>query len=296
MNVRKIALLAAGVMALAFGAVLFFFVQSFQHANSPESVRIRVLVSNRNIDKGVTVTPAMFTPAQRDRTTVDPDSVGDPLTLRGQFALIAIPAGAVLTQSRIGSPRDLGLSMRLKPGERAVSISVDRVKDVSGLILPGDRVDVLAAGPHVDNRIQPTVTLLRGVLILAIGQGLETTSASPTPEQANASTVTLALNPQQATKLVTADQNATLRLALRSPKERLSSEGVGEVIYNGRNTPVSPSEPASAPVVSNALSAPPSVAMTPPPAVRTAEPKSANISGRINGVEVIEGAALAASR
>lgn len=287
MNVRRIALIAAAVMGIVFGFSLFLFVRSYQHANSPEAQRTRVLVANRNIDKGVTVTPDMFTPAMRDRATIDPDSLSDTTTLHGQFALISLPVGAVLTASKIGTPRDLGLSLRLKPGERALSISVDHVKDVSGLVLPGDRVDILAEGPRINNKIQQAVTLLHGILVLAVGQGLESASASPSPDQANASTVTLALNSQQATILMTADQNATIRLALRSPKESIGSHGVEHLIYNGE-TIYRSGEPARA-------AAPVAQAPAPNPPGAPSKP-IARVSSRINGVEVIEGTALAGQR
>lgn len=285
MNVRKIALIAAAVMAVVFGFSLFLFVRSFQQAHSPDAMLAHVLVANRNIDKGVTVTPDMFTPALRDRSTIDPDSLADTSSLHGQFALISLPIGAVLTQSKIGTPRDLGLSLRLKPGERAVSIAVDHVKDVSGLVLPGDRVDVLAEGPRINNKIQQAVTLLKGILVLAVGQGLESVSASPSPDQVNASTVTLALDSQQATIMMTADQNATIRLALRSPKERIGTSGIEHVIYNGDTTY------AAAPGPARAAQAAQNVA----PSGAPARP-SLGFTGRINGVEVIEGAALAAPR
>ena len=298
MNVRKTALIAAGAMALVFGIALFSFVRSFQHANAPELARVRVLVANAAIDKGVTVTGAMFSPVLRDRTTIDSDSISDPRMLHGQFALIALPAGSVLTQAKIGTPRDIGLSMRLKPGERAVSISVDQVKDVSGLLLPGDRVDVLVQGPRIDNKIIPAVILLRGVLVLAVGQGLETTAVAPGTTQANASTVTLALTPHQSTALLTADQNATIRLALRSPKESLNSERMQEIIYNGRKggsgiEPDTAAQPRPAAPV--AVPAPVAAAVAVPAAAPVAPRFAAaqpRVPGTVNGVQMIEGATL----
>jgi pilus assembly protein CpaB len=108
---------------------------------------------------------------------------------------------------------------------RAVSIPVDRVKAVSNLIQPGDRVDVLAA-VNKGNGIPPkTFTIIRGALVLAIGQQLEQIqqSASPPPADAGGGTVTLGVTPQQADLLTVADLNTTIRLALRSPQEPVSS-------------------------------------------------------------------------
>lgn len=297
MKPRKIALIVAAGLALLFGIGMFFFVRSFQTANSAEVTRVRVLVSNVNIDKGVTVTPAQFRAVLRDRTTVDPDAISDPAMLHGQFALIALPVGSILTQSKIGTPRDVGLSMRLKPGERAVSMSVDHVKDVSGLILPGDRVDVLVQGPRIDNRIVPAQILLRGVLVLAVGQGLETTSGAPSTEQINAATITFALDPHQATLLLTADQNATIRLALRSPKERLSTSQASPVLYNGTNGGYGTPDRRTPPTV---VPAPVAVPAALPPAVAPPMPlaptqKQSTIKPRpaaVTGIQVIDGSTV----
>ncbi len=104
-------------------------------------------------------------------------------------------------------------------GLRAVSIAIDRVKGVSGLIEPGDRVDVIAVPQRVGEEIPKASTILRGVLVLAMGNETETASATPSPDNQNLTTVTLAVNPQQANLLALADVYATLRLALRSPDE-----------------------------------------------------------------------------
>ena len=290
MNVRKPALIAAAVVASLFAVALFFFVNSFQRANAPELARVPVLVANMTIDKGVTVTRSMFATVLRDRTSIDPDAVSNPALLHGQFALIAIPAGSVLTLAKIGTPRDVGLSMRLHPGERAVSISVDQVKDVSGLLLPGDRVDILAQGPRVDNKIIPAIVLLRGILVLAVGQGLETTAASPNNSQASAATVTLALTSSQATALLTADQNATIRLALRSPKERLLSSRVQDVVYNGHLSNAATSENAPRPVAAPPA---PAVAQAPLATPQMAVARATSPPQKLTtGVQVIEGTTL----
>jgi Flp pilus assembly protein CpaB len=107
---------------------------------------------------------------------------------------------------------------------RAVSVQIDKVKGISGLIEPGDRVDIIAEAPKSSNAPPPAATILRGVRVLAIGESLEYTSATPSPQEANATTVTFEVTPKQADLLVMADLNTTLRLALRSPREPLNSE------------------------------------------------------------------------
>jgi Flp pilus assembly protein CpaB len=66
-------------------------------------------------------------------------------------------------------------------------------------------------------------TILRGIRVLAVGVQLETSSATPSPDEQNSTTVTLEVTPKQADLLAAADANTQLRLALRSPREPLNS-------------------------------------------------------------------------
>ncbi|MHB8147849.1 MAG: Flp pilus assembly protein CpaB [Vulcanimicrobiaceae bacterium] len=279
MNVRRITIIAAIVFALGSAVLVLFFLNSFRQQNSPEALLTKVLVANQNIPARIPITAKMFTVETRPRNKVDPDVLTDPKMIHGQLALIGMPAGSLLTASKIGTPADVGLSVRLKPGQRAMSISVDPVKDVSGLIQPGDRVDVLAQGPKIGNTVQPAATILRGILVLAMGTALETVGATPSPVAQSATTVTLALTPKQADTLMTADQNAVLRLALRSPKEAIRSEPTERIVYDGVGTTASSSAPQ------------PAQAFLPP---FSSAPRTSIRGGTptINGVTVIDGSTI----
>jgi pilus assembly protein CpaB len=136
------------------------------------------------------------------------------------ISLITIPNGATITQSKLGKADALAIPRRLAAGLRAVSISIDRVKGVAGLVTPGDRVDVIAVPPRVGNETPRATAIIRGALVLAMGAETEVARATPAPDQ-NLTTVTLAVTPQQADLIALADVNTTLRLALRPPEESI---------------------------------------------------------------------------
>jgi pilus assembly protein CpaB len=58
---------------------------------------------------------------------------------------VAVKAGHPLALEHLRKQTDLGAALKLEPGYRAVSISVDEVSSVGGLIQPGDRIDLWAA-------------------------------------------------------------------------------------------------------------------------------------------------------
>jgi Flp pilus assembly protein CpaB len=168
---------------------------------------------------------------------------------------------------------------------RAVSIPVDKVKGVSGMILPGDRVDVIAIPPAPSGQSPPkAVTIFRGIRVLAVGSSLENASATPGPDEQSATTVTLEVNPKQADVLAWADQNANLRLALRSPREPVRSEPSEELVLAG-NSSAPQAAPALVPPVSQPIPGPPvPVSAGPPPPRELSNPVEL-----IDGDQIVSG-------
>ena len=148
MNTRRITLIVAVVLAIGTGVLTLRYLSSINQQAPQQSAQVEmkpVVITNRDIPVRAKITPDMLTKVTRPATEAEPQAIGDPKQAEGQVALIAMPAGSTVTLTKIGEPGEVGLTARLKPGERAVSIPVDRVKAVSNLIQPGDRVDVLAA-------------------------------------------------------------------------------------------------------------------------------------------------------
>jgi pilus assembly protein CpaB len=191
------------------------------HAAAADVKTRAVYVAARDIPARAALNAEYVRQVQRPASAVDADAVVSSKDIAGKYSLMTIPAGTVLTRSAIGMGGAAALPARLPVGMRAVSISIDRVKGVAGLIQPGDRVDVIAVPPRVGGEVPQASAILRGVLVLAMGNEVETARATPSPDNQNLTTITLALNPNQVDLLAAADLNTTLRLALRSPKESI---------------------------------------------------------------------------
>jgi len=260
MNVRRTTLLIAIVLAVGTGWLTLTYLTSLR---PPENEPRPVLITTQEIPARERILPTMFHTEMRSAQSLEPDALSNPNQAAGALALITIPAGAQLTSSQIGINVPSALPVRLRPGMRAVSIPIDRVKGVSGLIQPGDRVDVIAIPPTRANGPPPkAVTIFRGIRVLSVGTALENASATPSPDEQSAATVTLEVNPKQADLLAWADANSTLRLALRSPREAIRSEPVEELTLSGGSGMTVPALPQ--PIM------PPAFAMGPVPATATA--------------------------
>lgn len=224
MNTRRTTLIVALVVAILTGWLTLNYLSSIQRSNDVANQPREILVAAQEIPARVPITAAMLAKTTRPASAVEPDALPpDPSKVVGALSLITIPAGSTITLSKVGHPADVGLPVRLTPGMRAVSISIDKVKGVSGLIEPGDRVDVVAIPPKSTAVPPPASTILRGIRVLAVGPLLENTSATPPPEAQVFTTITLEVTPKQVDLLEMADLNTVLRLALRSPREPLNS-------------------------------------------------------------------------
>ena len=256
MNTRRTTLLIAIILAVGTGWLTLTYLSALRPANNAQRA---VLVATQEIPARSRISAAMVSKQTRPSTGVDPDAIAEPAQAIGSLALITIPAGGQITSSKIGTNVAMALPVRLERGMRAVSIPVDRVKDVAGLVQPGDRVDVIAIPPSRTTGPPPkAVTIFRAVRVLAVGNALENPSATPSPQEEQAATVTLEVSPRQADLLAWADANATLRLALRSPSELPRTEVAEQLTLSGNSAPgpapaqVAPAPPQPPPVAPRA--------------------------------------------
>jgi pilus assembly protein CpaB len=283
-------LLVAVTLAAATGFLTLNYVSSVNRSAAAQAEPQRgILVAAVDIPARAPIDRSMLRRTQRNVSQVEPDAVVDGAKALGSLALVSIPAGSTITSSRIGRPQSVALAVILKPGMRAVSIGIDRVKAVGGLIQPGDRVDVIAVPPRAGDETPQARTILRGATVLAAGTQMESAAQpSPGPQDAqNLTTVTLAVTPAQADVLAAADVNATLRLALRSPHDAVRREREEPFVL-----PAAPQRHLAPPAfvppqfVPAAVGAIP-VRANPPPAAPAQTPRRAPAANR-GSVEIIE--------
>lgn len=277
MNTRRTTLLVAIILAVGTGWLTLTYLSSLRPSQGEARA---VLITTQEIAPRDRITDSMFRIEMRPANTLEPNALSSANQAVGSLALITIPAGSQLTASEVGTTYAFALPVRLQPGMRAVSIPIDRVKGVSGMILPGDRVDVIAIPPGRGSGPPPkAVTIFRGIRVLAVGSSLESPTATPSPQDQSAATVTLEVNPKQADLLAWADSNSNLRLALRSPRETIRSEPVEQLTLAGSEEPA-PAPPMAVPAVG------PEVPMM-PPAIASVNPPPAQAFR--NPVQVIVG-------
>jgi pilus assembly protein CpaB len=125
-----------------------------------------------------------------------------------------IVAGEILMKVRfVEQGEGSTLAALVGKNMRAVTVRVDDVIGVAGFLLPGNRVDVVAA--RKDGRRAITDTILRNIEVLAIDQQ----ATSSESEAVIVRAVTLQVTPEQAEILVKGREEGSIQLTLRNPLE-----------------------------------------------------------------------------
>lgn len=144
-----------------------------------------------------------------------------PQSFAGWVAVNPLPEGEPITLKQAIAPGDRGfLAAVLRPGMRAVSVPVTETSGVSGLVFPGDRVDLLLtyrvappnAGKQGGYEHLAAETVLRDLRVIAIGHALQ---AKP-GEALVAHAATLEVTPKQAEAIALAGEFGRLSLSLHS--------------------------------------------------------------------------------
>lgn len=145
-----------------------------------------------------------------------------PDSFTGWVARYPISPGEPITAQKIVAPGSRGfLAAVLKPGMRAVSVTVNATTGISGFVFPGDQVDVVitypvpnlsAATGSGDMQHKASETILHDIRVVGIDQRLETKAGEATV----AHTATLEVTPKQGEEIALAEEMGKLSLSLRA--------------------------------------------------------------------------------
>ncbi|TAL77077.1 MAG: Flp pilus assembly protein CpaB [Burkholderiaceae bacterium] len=143
--------------------------------------------------------------------------------LVGQTLVAPLRAGDLILPVHTAQARSTPFSDQLGTGRRAITMPVDAINSVSGLLEPGDLIDLYVSFEHQRRRM--TAPLLQGVLVLATGTQTRSGSDHADARGAGAySTVTLDTSPEDAVKLVAARQGGTITALLRRPDDNRADQ------------------------------------------------------------------------
>jgi pilus assembly protein CpaB len=226
MSARSILLIVAALLITAGSAIVVKGMLGNQQAAKQEPLKpvgVMVMVAKTDIPTGVFVQEGhlgwQLFPDKNVPAAYMIEGQASIEDLMGAVVRRGFTAGEPVTAKRIIKPGERGfLAAVLRPGHRAMAIRLNATSGISGLVFPGDRVDLLlsmtvgggeegGAGVH---RVSETV--LENVRILAIDQIIDNSSGTPRV----AKNATLELTPKQAEMIAIIGDLGRLSLSLRS--------------------------------------------------------------------------------
>ncbi len=235
-----------GVLAAIMGAR---YLNSARTEIEAESKPVEVLVTKEDVPRGMTIeemiTRRLVAKEQVPQKYVASGAISSVRTVENQVLAVSLTKGEQLTQNRFQFPSEAGLAFSIPKEFLAVSIKIDEVKGVAGLLKSGDHVAVVATFSPGANGQDISRILLPKARVLAVGRTVGTddnenqangkrsvmTGGSPGgTSQSTASTVTLALSPKDVEKLVFAEEKGKVWLALLPTTDFEVKTGTGQTL------------------------------------------------------------------
>ena len=180
-----------------------------------------IFVALEDIPFGKPLTPELLRLESWPKDKVPSGALSRIEDVEGRRTRTTLYAGEPVVENRL-SPKGAsqqGYSPLIPKGYRVVSVKVDRVSG-SGLILPGDRVDVLLhliRNPPRGILKTSTRTILQDVKVFAVNDVVETEGQDD--KTITAQTISLLVKPQHAQLVMLADEMGKIRLIMRGPEE-----------------------------------------------------------------------------
>jgi pilus assembly protein CpaB len=202
-------------------------IPQMQSQPAPPPLTVGYLVAARALPAGTLARDSDFKVKMAPPDQVPPNalmSTPEVLgTLRGALVRHYLDLDAPVSTADVLRPRDRGfLAAVLAPGMRAISIGVDAVSGVAGLIWPGDRVDVILT-QQMDEKTATlskrvlSETILEDVRVIAVDQEIVQGAGDTAAVGGKvARTVTLQVTQDGAERLTVAESLGHVALAIRS--------------------------------------------------------------------------------
>ena len=234
-------------LVLSLGAGLFALVAVALYLNVRERSLLElaalqdVVVSTRDILSNTVIDERNVAPARVPQKYVQPGALTSMSDAVGRVATVPIPRGSQVTGTGLQEGGREALAFQVPRGMRAVSIAVNDVSGVAGLVKAGNFVDLVgifeygvpsgSSGgqqTYTQERTE-TLTLAQNVQVVAVGAevkgaasaprapaGAQNQAAVPPPERITVQNMTLLLTPAQVQEVVLAQHVGTLTISLRS--------------------------------------------------------------------------------
>lgn len=202
-----------------------------KYASDLDSSQVKVVVANRNLLPGTVVSADNMSIRVMPKAYVH-NSALTPEAMDGIFGrklTSPLDAGRPLLPSFLERPAPPPFSSRLEAGRRALTMPVDEINSISGLLRAGDHIDLLFTSRGAQNAKVEIFPLMQDVIVRATGQMMmeevmarRSLSAMAEDEDRKTpfSTITIEVSQRDAARLVLAQSQGRITAILRGAEDR----------------------------------------------------------------------------
>ena len=237
---RRTSLLIAAVVLAGLGATLVLLYAHGADQRAAQGQQLRsVLVAKTQIPAGTTGSSLVGSSSVQLRqvasNSVATGALSGLQSVRDLVALAPIFPGEQLLQQQFGSSASEA-TLPIPTGLMAVSVQLGDPQRVAGFVTNGSEVAVFVTVANTDPKTQAqlpdsTEVLLPRVTVIGVGntsvvtQTSTDTSGQQNTEQISKTILTLAVDQEQATRLIHAAQKGALYFALLTPSSKVAPGG-----------------------------------------------------------------------
>ena len=201
--------------ALLVAAAATFGAYRLLAANSKagEVVTQPVVVASQDIPEGTAIDRIALKTIQLPVQMVPVGAFSSTDSVAGRVARVAVFNGEPIVPGRLAPiGTGPGLELKIPAGQRAMAVRINDVAGISGLLQPNSRVDVLVTIQDNMSPRQVAKLFMSNMLVLSVGTEIQRDQSG---KSINATTVTLAVTPEEAERLAIAMNTGAIQLVLR---------------------------------------------------------------------------------
>lgn len=239
------ALVLAFVVALLGVVLLVLYTKRYEREMSGGD-KVKLLIAIKPIERGKPITDDMLSTRDVPQAYVEDRAIKevDKPKVLGLAVGTTVQAQQTLMWTDLSTANEdrRDLSALIVPGSRAVSIQTRREDASSGMVKPGDYVDVIATLPdptQPGTDARAAVVLLQKILVLASGYDTSPDSVDLTKKRNQSEAVlTLSMKLEEAQAVAVAMDKGELSVVLRNPNDNVRENQIpnyksGQLITQG---------------------------------------------------------------
>lgn len=211
-----VALVVGGLAAFSTKNYIKNKVEDIEALNKNKAM-VKVVVAKQPLEKGEVLSAQNMATREVPQEWAHSGAITPDQFSRAEGAVLAYSAGQgePVIWAQLESQKVATFSAKLDAGRRAVTVPVDEISSISGMVEPDDLIDIVVS-MQKDTR-NFTFTLLQSVRVLATGSKISQSSKDDTGQPITYTTVTLDTSPEDAKRLIAAREVGRVTALLRAP-------------------------------------------------------------------------------